>query len=103
MTKTQPEEFITMLNAAFRNPLPDVKFLMSRLQDNSRWDVDLAQEAEWGLQRSAGQRSQSWPPEILEVEEGSRAVFPLKLRNVDRLVAPRAALIGWVASFAVSR
>jgi ubiquinone biosynthesis monooxygenase Coq6 len=94
MTKTLPSEFVAMLNAAFRNPLPDVKFLMSRLQEGSKWDVDLAKEIQWGLERVAGQRTQPWPPEILSVEEGSRALFPLKLRNVDRLVAPRAALIG---------
>lgn len=98
IVKASPEDFVTMLNAAFRNPLPDVKFLMSRLGDNGKWDVDLVKEAEWGLERAraAGGSKQPWPPQVVGVEEGSRAPFPLKLRNVDKLVAPRAALIGWV-------
>ncbi|KAI9034389.1 hypothetical protein DFJ74DRAFT_600766 [Hyaloraphidium curvatum] len=94
MVKTLPEEFLTMLNAAFRNPLPDVKFLMSRLQDSGRWDVDLAQEIEWGLHRAPGGTRQPRPPAVVGLEEGTRAMFPLKMRNVDRLVRSRAALIG---------
>lgn len=94
--KLEPKAFATLVNTAFRNPLTDVEFLLSQISDETGQPlVDFEAESSWGRSSSSNTSSSfPCPPEILQVQEGSRAAFPLRLRNAEYYAAQRVALVG---------
>ncbi|KAJ3289009.1 putative ubiquinone biosynthesis monooxygenase [Borealophlyctis nickersoniae] len=86
------KDFVELVNAAFSNPVPDVEFLTSQIAPDGKPTTDFAFEADWGRQRAVV--NGPFPPKVLEVREGSRAPFPLRMRNSSRYVQDRIALIG---------
>ncbi|KAJ3148937.1 putative ubiquinone biosynthesis monooxygenase [Geranomyces michiganensis] len=87
--------FVDLVNVALRAAWPDVQFLTSAIGDAGEPPADCGEEAQWALNRVAKTGvAMPIPPRILNVHDGSRGAFPLRLRNSERYVAGRVALIG---------
>jgi ubiquinone biosynthesis monooxygenase Coq6 len=83
------KDFLHILNAAFHNPVEDVMFALSNL-DNP--DIDIKTEMDWGNTRS-GSNIES-PPSISGVSTGSRGSFPLQLQHSKEYWNDNIALVG---------
>lgn len=81
-----PEDFIAMVNAAFRLSPPDLAYLHTQSEGLSEELVWRSQHAQFDKQRI--------PPNVVSVQEGSIASFPLKLRHADTYTGERVALVG---------
>ncbi|KAK9367373.1 hypothetical protein V1509DRAFT_595609 [Lipomyces kononenkoae] len=82
--------FCTLVNAAFRLGMVDLQYLMTRVDED-----EIKNEFEWRDARLPIEaEGQQFPIRVVEVQEGSRAIFPLKMRHCDTYVAPRIALVG---------
>ena len=83
-----PSTFSALVNAAFRLSHVDLKYIFSltspeEIEKEIIWRESLLNEDE-----------NTFPPRVIEVEDSSRAAFPLKLNHVDEYTAPRVALVG---------
>ncbi|CAG8775777.1 43348_t:CDS:2 [Gigaspora margarita] len=85
--------FIHLVNAAFRLRIADLEYLYSQLENS---DIEFAKEFEWrqSIEKKPGIGNEISPPLVLDVQEKSRAEFPLKMRNAESYVKERIALIG---------
>ncbi|GAB5591477.1 Putative ubiquinone biosynthesis monooxygenase [Umbelopsis nana] len=102
--KALPEDaFCHLVNAALRLSVPDLKYLYKELVDDGEsFGKIIKEELTW--RESVGQLSKTdpeirdtemtLPPEVLGVQKNSRAGFPLRLRNAERYIADRIALVG---------
>lgn len=83
-----PQCFVALVNAAFRLSPVDLKYV-STLTDPD----EILHEIQWreGL---ITENENTFPPMVVDVVDGSRAAFPLKLNHVDEYTAPRVALVG---------
>ncbi|KAJ3042653.1 putative ubiquinone biosynthesis monooxygenase [Rhizophlyctis rosea] len=91
------EDFVTLVNAAFKNPVEDVEYLISQIGPDGTPQTDFKAEAEWGRERAVMHEDEvtiMFPPAVIDVEMGSRASFPLRMRNSVTYVDDRIALIG---------
>ncbi|CAG8741444.1 12591_t:CDS:2, partial [Dentiscutata erythropus] len=94
--KLPSNRFIHLVNSAFHLRIADLEYLYSQLENN---EIDFAKEFEWRQsiekKSNTGNNSiETFPPLILDVQEKSRAEFPLKMRNAESYVKERIALIG---------
>ncbi|KAJ3190354.1 putative ubiquinone biosynthesis monooxygenase [Gaertneriomyces sp. JEL0708] len=96
LTSLPPSDFVQILNAAFSSPYQDVEFLFSQISSEGKPQVDFAEEVAWGRGRATEYDPQLTPvpPTVLNVRDGSRACFPLRIRNSERYIKNRIALIG---------
>jgi len=81
-----PKDFIAMVNAAFRLSPVDLAYLHEQKDGQS-------EELTWRSQHTNFD-SQRIPRNIVGVQEGSVASFPLKLRHADTYIGERVALVG---------
>jgi ubiquinone biosynthesis monooxygenase Coq6 len=86
LKKLPPQDFISMVNAAFRLSVPDLEYLHTMSSGHS-------EEVAWRLQQDRVD-PRTIPQMVTGVQEGSVASFPLKLRHADTYIAERIALIG---------
>ncbi|CAG8507156.1 13046_t:CDS:2, partial [Dentiscutata heterogama] len=94
--KLPSNKFIHLVNSAFHLRIADLEYLYSQLENN---EIDFAKEFEWrqSIEKKSNTGNNSigtFPPLILDVQEKSRAEFPLKMRNAESYVKERIALIG---------
>ncbi|KAF3919744.1 hypothetical protein ABW20_dc0107757 [Dactylellina cionopaga] len=82
-----PENFVAMVNAAFRLSYVDIDYL-HKLTDG------VADEAKWRESVTKYPDPPQIPVRITEVLEGTRASFPLKMKHADRYIGERIALVG---------
>lgn len=94
VAKLDPKRFTELLNAAFCNPNEDIQYLISQIDENGDSQVDFQDEVEWGQSRIPQPAIETCPPRVLDVDKGSRACFPLKIRHVERYFGDRVVLIG---------
>ncbi|KAL7270007.1 putative ubiquinone biosynthesis monooxygenase [Rhizina undulata] len=86
LKKLAPEDFVAMVNAAFRLSHVDLEFMKNL-------DEGLVDEVTW--RESVTRFDQSRIPEkVVGVQANSIASFPLKLRHADSYISERLALIG---------
>jgi ubiquinone biosynthesis monooxygenase Coq6 len=97
LSKLSDRDFALFVNAAVQNPIQDVEFLQNQIKQDGSVDADVEAEISWGKERgvAAGQGTiPEVPLRIVNVFEGSRGRFPLKLRHSSHYVKQRIALIG---------
>lgn len=82
----QPQDFIALVNAAFRLSMVDLQFMhtMSSGQED---------ELAWRLQHTRFD-ARAIPQKVVGVQEGTIASFPLKMRHADTYIGERVALVG---------
>lgn len=96
-------DFCNLVNAAFRMSHVDLKYLYKQIDTKSfKSGCNIAEEYNW--RESVAKKSLndeqvldrefSLPPEIVQVQDKSRASFPFRLRNAESYVAERVALVG---------
>lgn len=99
--KTIPaSDFCTMVNAAFRMSHVDLSYLYKQITRGKNHDIQ--GEYEWResiakkplSDNEILKREHSLPPQVIDVQQHSRASFPFRLRNAERYVADRVALVG---------
>ncbi|KAF8430157.1 hypothetical protein EV426DRAFT_542120 [Tirmania nivea] len=82
-----PTEFVALVNAAFRFSHVDLQYY------ESHTPADLTDDIAWRENATPVDESQV-PPRVIDVQDGSVAVFPLKMRHADTYIAERVALVG---------
>ncbi|KAL1953794.1 hypothetical protein VTO42DRAFT_2255 [Malbranchea cinnamomea] len=85
-----PESFVTMVNAAFRLSMADLKYMLSLPHPPSPSEV--SSELSWRLQHTP--LPSHVPPLISAVQPNTIASFPLRHRHALSYISPRVALIG---------
>jgi ubiquinone biosynthesis monooxygenase Coq6 len=81
-----PEDFIAMVNAAFRLSPVDLAYMHTQASGQ-------AEEFSWREQHTEFDK-QRIPQQVVDVQDGSIASFPLKLRHADTYIGERVALVG---------
>lgn len=102
--KKMPErDFCTLVNAAFRLSVPDLKYLYSQISRTTfETKCDFASEYDWrqsvamhGMSEMQKiEREFEFPPEVEDVDADSRASFPLRMRNSQEYYSNRVVLVG---------
>lgn len=90
----KPQSFLAMVNAAFRLPMTDLKYMMG-MQSSSEPDAENQHENEltWRLNHIP-QQPHLLPPPVTGLQPGSLASFPLRFRHASTYISPRVALVG---------
>lgn len=81
-----PEEFVAMVNAAFRLSPVELKYL-------HEMEKGQADEVKW-RESQAVLKEEIIPKRVIGVQPGTVANFPLKMRHADTYIGERVALIG---------
>ena len=89
LLKLNPQNFISMVNAALHNPWTDIKYLFSEIQ-NSSSDIDLESESLW----SRGKVLNPVDAPLVSGLASPLASFPLRFRQSPYFGSFRLALIG---------
>ncbi|KAL1916552.1 uncharacterized protein VTP21DRAFT_5743 [Calcarisporiella thermophila] len=86
-----PADFCHLVNAAFRLSWADIKYFTSHAPN-----INTEEEYAWrsSVEFSAPDAKKLLPPLVTQVQDGTRAAFPLKMRNSERYVTDRVALVG---------
>jgi len=79
-------DFIAMVNAAFRLSPVDLAYMHTQASGQADEFSWRAQHTEFDMHRI--------PQQVVGVQEGSVASFPLKLRHADTYIGERVALVG---------
>ncbi|KAG1458945.1 hypothetical protein G6F46_007146 [Rhizopus delemar] len=93
-------DFCNIVNAAFRMSHVDLKYLYQQITSGKACDIG----AEYAWRESVAKKSlgeqeifereNSLPPQVVDIQENSRASFPFRLRNAEHYVKDRVALVG---------
>lgn len=95
-----PHDFCNIVNAAFRMSHVDLKYLYQQLTAGK--SCDIGAEYTWREEvakksldeQEIFEREYSLPPQVIDIQENSRASFPFRLRNAEHYVTDRVALVG---------
>ena len=79
-------DFIAMVNAAFRLSPVDLAYLHTLAEGQTDEVAWRSQHTDFDMQRV--------PQQVVRVQDGSIASFPLKLRHADTYIGERVALVG---------
>ncbi|KAI8985371.1 hypothetical protein BDB01DRAFT_742283 [Pilobolus umbonatus] len=97
------KDFCSLVNAGYRMSTIDLKYLYKQIDTSSNEPrCDIQDEYEWResvankslTEEEIRDREYSLPPEVIDIQENSRASFPLRLRNSESYITDRVALIG---------
>ncbi|CAG8753277.1 16314_t:CDS:2, partial [Acaulospora morrowiae] len=84
-------EFVHLVNAAFRLRVANLEYFYSQLENDG---FNIKDEFEWRHSVESEEAKFTLPPLVLDVQEKSRAGFPLRMRNSESYVKERVALVG---------
>lgn len=94
LIKTNPAIFPELVNAALTLDEVSLNFIYEKLRVNPD-DMSVLEDIQWRQTRlKITDLEENYPLPVVEVIEGSRAKFPLKLSHADTYTAPRVALVG---------
>jgi ubiquinone biosynthesis monooxygenase Coq6 len=82
------ENLTAMINAAFRLSQEDLECLLLLPQE------ELFANIQWRLSQSKNDNPHKLPQQVVQIQEGTVASFPLKLRHADTYIGERVALVG---------
>lgn len=86
--------FPHLVNAAMTLDEVDLNYIYGRLRSNPA-DSGVIEEIAWRTSQLNQRRiEEKYPLPVVQVLDGSRARFPLKMSHADTYVAPRVALVG---------
>ncbi|ORX78560.1 ubiquinone biosynthesis hydrox [Basidiobolus meristosporus CBS 931.73] len=90
-----PELFSQLINAAYRLVPADLDYLYTQIGDDGQALSDIMGDIAW-REEQTGQvtKHHSLPPKVVNIQDKSRASFPFRLRNAERYVEERLALVG---------
>ncbi|KAF9577222.1 putative ubiquinone biosynthesis monooxygenase [Lunasporangiospora selenospora] len=102
LKKLPPRDFCALVNAAFTASPAELEYLYSNIGPDGQPRVDFEKEIEWRasvqeLEQQSGPRSRAGdekPPRVIDVQENTRAPFPLRMRNSNSYVEERVVLVG---------
>lgn len=90
-----------MVNAAFNASPAELEYLYKNIGTDGQPLVDFQSEIEWrssvqeAEKRGIGHGREDYKaPKVVDVQENTRAPFPLKLRNSNSYVEDRVVLVG---------
>ncbi|KAI9012633.1 hypothetical protein CLU79DRAFT_398486 [Phycomyces nitens] len=97
------DDFCRLVNSAFRMSTTDLNYLYGAIDKNTfvpecdigleySWREDVATKSKTTIEQI--EREESLPPTVVSIQDKSRASFPLRMRNSERYVADRIALVG---------
>ncbi|KAF9914707.1 putative ubiquinone biosynthesis monooxygenase [Lobosporangium transversale] len=102
--KLPARDFCLLVNAAFNATPAELEYLYNNIGPDGQPLVDFKQEIEWRASVQEMEASQSLvrdnmgrdakPPKVLDVQENTRAPFPLRMRNSTSYVEDRVVLVG---------
>ncbi|KAL9553562.1 hypothetical protein PS6_003865 [Mucor atramentarius] len=103
LKNVSPKDFCNLVNAAYRMSNVDLDYLYKQIdpttfeskcdiQEDYLWRESVAKKSLNDQQ--VLDREYSLPPQVIDVQDKSRASFPFRLRNSERYVADRVALVG---------
>lgn len=87
--KLPSEQQLKLVQAGLNAAWEDLDFLLSQVKIGTLMGSDL--DLSW---RPKSLTTSVIPPKIVELQEGSLAAFPLRMRHVDQYIQPRIALVG---------
>jgi ubiquinone biosynthesis monooxygenase Coq6 len=88
-----PKDFVHLVNTAFQMRVADLDYFYSQLGSNE--PVDFQKEFEWRKAvQSKNTDYKEFPPLVLDVQEKTRAGFPLRMRNAENYIKERIVLVG---------
>ncbi|ERT02075.1 ubiquinone biosynthesis monooxygenase Coq6 [Sporothrix schenckii 1099-18] len=89
-----PEDFVAMVNAAFRLRPVDLTYMHGLTEGGQRDEVAWRLQTEATGTWTATDDAERLPATMVGVQPGSVASFPLKLRHADTYIGERVALVG---------
>ncbi|KAF9282690.1 putative ubiquinone biosynthesis monooxygenase [Mortierella alpina] len=104
LKKLPARDFCALVNAAFSASPAELEYLYKNIGPNGEPLVDFQQEIEWRASVQAtepsktmlrgGAHADAKPPKVVDVQENTRAPFPLRMRNSSSYVEDRVVLVG---------
>ncbi|GAO50735.1 hypothetical protein G7K_4856-t1 [Saitoella complicata NRRL Y-17804] len=83
-------DFAALVNAGFRLSDVDLRYLY----EAGAKEGEVKEQCEWRESVVKADKREFLPPRVVEIQEGSRASFPLKMRHADSYCDERIALVG---------
>ncbi|KAF9434155.1 putative ubiquinone biosynthesis monooxygenase [Entomortierella beljakovae] len=103
LKKLPPRDFCALVNAAFISTPAELEYLYKNIGPDGQPLVDFQQEIEWRTNVQEAEVSRTFtrsdiedikPPKVVDVQENTRAPFPLRMRNSSSYVEDRVVLVG---------
>ncbi|KAG0375786.1 putative ubiquinone biosynthesis monooxygenase [Mortierella sp. AD032] len=105
LKKLPARDFCALVNAAFSASSAELEYLYKNIGPDGQPLVDFQKEIEWRtsvhdmeasktMVRGSSSHGDDKPPRVVDVQENTRAPFPLKMRNSSSYVEDRVVLVG---------
>ncbi|KAG0264968.1 putative ubiquinone biosynthesis monooxygenase [Mortierella polycephala] len=104
LKKLSPRDFCALVNASFTATPAELEYLCKNIGPDGQALVDFQKEIEWRASVRDMEAPKSMvhgnsiadakPPKVVNVQENTRAQFPLRLRNSASYVEDRVVLVG---------
>ncbi|OAQ35451.1 ubiquinone biosynthesis hydrox [Linnemannia elongata AG-77] len=106
LKKLPARDFCALVNAAFSASPAELEYLYKNIGPNGEPLVDFQKEIEWRtsvhdqeasqtmIRGSSSSQDDAKPPRVVDVQENTRAPFPLRMRNSSSYVEDRVVLVG---------
>ncbi|KAF9143793.1 putative ubiquinone biosynthesis monooxygenase [Mortierella sp. GBA39] len=106
LKKLPARDFCALVNAAFSASPAELEYLYKNIGPNGEPLVDFQKEIEWRtsvhdqeasktmIHGGSSSQGDAKPPRVVDVQENTRAPFPLRMRNSSSYVEDRVVLVG---------